>query len=55
MIFRDERAVVSRREWAAVLVTALIGVALTPLPYALGYELARPGIEFTGILMNPED
>jgi len=25
------------------------------VPYALGYALARPGTEFTGIIMNPED
>ncbi len=46
---------VSLREWGVAIVVALFVVALTLIPYLLGYALARPGTEFTGVIMNPED
>lgn len=46
---------VGRREWAIAFLIALVAVALTMIPYALGYILVRPGLTFTGVLMNPED
>lgn len=45
----------SRREWTIAVLVALIAIALTLVPYALGYALARPGLVYTGTLMNPED
>ena len=46
---------ISRREWVVAIVIALIVTALLQVPYALGYALARPGTEFTGLLINVED
>ena len=46
---------ISRREWRIVLLVAFGVTALLFVPYVLGYILARPGTEFTGIIMNPED
>jgi hypothetical protein len=43
------------REWLAALCVAVVAVGLLQIPYALGYALARPGTEFTGVIMNPED
>jgi len=45
----------SRREWFGAIVIALAVAGLAQIPYVLGYALARPGIEFTGVIMNPED
>lgn len=45
----------TRREWGWAWAVALGATALTLIPYALGYALARPGWEFTGVVMNPED
>lgn len=50
---RGER--IAPREWMIALGVALVVVGLTLIPYALGYALARPGLEFTGVIMNPED
>jgi hypothetical protein len=49
------RLIVSRREWFLALVFAVLLTTLLAVPYALGHVLARPGTEFTGTLMNPED
>jgi hypothetical protein len=49
------RLIVSRREWFLATTFALLLTALLATPYVLGYVLARPGNEFTGVLMNPED
>lgn len=46
---------VSRREWLIALAVALAALTLAQIPYILGYACARPGMEFTGIIMNPED
>ena len=43
------------REWLAALCVAVVAIGLLQIPYALGYTLARPGTEFTGVIMNPED
>ncbi|MBI4790109.1 MAG: hypothetical protein HY782_24000 [Chloroflexi bacterium] len=45
----------TRREWTVALVVALVAVALTLVPYALGYAFTRPGLVYTGLVMNPED
>jgi hypothetical protein len=37
-----------------VLITVLV-ITLQQIPYALGYRMARPGMEFTGLLINVED
>jgi len=42
-------------EWLAAFCIALVAVGLLQIPYALGYALARPGQEFAGVIMNPED
>ena len=46
---------VVRREWLTVLVITLILIALTILPYWLGYRTAPDGVLFSGTIMNPED
>ncbi|MBM3129822.1 MAG: hypothetical protein FJ009_14515 [Chloroflexi bacterium] len=46
---------ISRYEWIAALAIALLVTALLQLPYALGYALAQPGTEYTGLLINVED
>ncbi len=46
---------VTPHEWVIAALIALAAIALTLIPYVLGYALARPGTEFTGIIMNPED
>jgi hypothetical protein len=46
---------VSFREQKIAFVVALVAVALTAIPYLLGYTFAREGSVFTGLLMNPED
>ncbi len=43
------------REWRMAFLIAVIAVAITLIPYALGYALQRPAMPFTGIVMNPED
>ncbi len=48
-------AVVTRREWLIAFVIAAATILLTLIPYALGYAFARPDLEFTGVIMNPED
>ncbi len=45
----------TRREWIMALVIALVATGIMQVPYLLGYALARPGTEFTGILINVED
>ncbi len=45
----------TRNDWLQALLVALILVAVTLIPVALGYAFARPGTEFMGMLMNPED
>jgi hypothetical protein len=42
-------------EWLLAAGVALAATLLLLIPYVLGYALAQPGTEFTGILMNPED
>ena len=42
-------------EALAALLVALILVGVTLIPDALGFALARPGTQFMGTLMNPED
>src|SRR3990172_2572580 len=54
-MIRASQFSVTRREWWIALLIALAAVALTWVPYGLGYQLARPDTEFTGVLMNPED
>lgn len=51
----NSNANVTSRDWIIAAVVALVAVALTMIPYALGYALARDGTEFTGVIMNPED
>lgn len=46
---------ISRREGLAALGLAVITSALLLLPYLLGYGLARPGTQYAGLIMNPED
>lgn len=46
---------ISRREWIIALLIALAMTAILTIPYLLGYNLARPGSVFTGLVMNPED
>ncbi len=45
----------SMREWLFAFLIAAILTALLQIPYALGYALARPGTEFTGLMVNVED
>ncbi|MEW5719875.1 MAG: hypothetical protein AB1817_14700, partial [Chloroflexota bacterium] len=45
----------TRREWFVAILIALSVTALLQVPYALGYALARPGTEYTGLLINVED
>ena len=45
----------SRREWLIACFVALLAIGLTLIPYILGYGFTRPGLVFTGIVMNPED
>jgi hypothetical protein len=45
----------SGRELTLAFLIALATITLVSIPYALGYALARPGQEFTGVIMNPED
>lgn len=45
----------SRKEKVWVCAVACIAIALMLLPYWLGYVFARPGLEPTGVIMNPED
>ena len=49
------RLIVSPREWILAITFSLLLTALLATPYVLGHTLTRPGIEFTGTLMNPED
>lgn len=46
---------ISQCEWILVIMIALSITALLQIPYALGYLLAHPGTEFTGLLINVED
>jgi hypothetical protein len=45
----------STAEWGRALAVALLAIALTLIPYLLGYATAQEGMAFTGLLMNPED
>ncbi len=45
----------SKRDWMIVCLIAAGVTILLSVPYVLGYAFARPGTEFTGIIMNPED
>ncbi|MDE3091686.1 MAG: hypothetical protein KGJ80_20125, partial [Chloroflexota bacterium] len=36
-------------------VIALFAIAVMQIPYALGYSLAQPGTEYSGLLLNVED
>jgi len=38
-----------------IVLVALITLALTALPYTLGYVMAPPDMEFGGLVMNIED
>lgn len=49
------RRAITLSEWRSVLLIAVIVIAVLQLPYALGYALAQPGTEFTGLLINVED
>lgn len=51
----NSSAWVSRREWITAVAIALFVTALLQIPYALGYALAQPGTEYTGLLINVED
>jgi hypothetical protein len=46
---------ITRHEALAALGLAVTTSALLLLPYLLGYGLARPGTQYTGLIMNPED
>jgi len=46
---------ISRREWLTVLAITLVLIAITILPYWLGYRTAPEGMIFSGTIMNPED
>ncbi len=46
---------IARREWLTATAIALGLIALMQIPYALGYLLAPPDTEYTGILLNVED
>ncbi len=45
----------TRQEWIMALVVALVAAGIMQVPYVLGYVSARPGTEFTGLLINLED
>lgn len=45
----------TRREWQFSMLVAFVAAILTQLPYVLGHTFARPGTEFTGLLINLED
>lgn len=51
----DQSSRASRREWTIAIVVALAVAALLQVPYALGYILARPDTQFTGLMVNVED
>lgn len=51
----ENRNSTTKREWMVALAVALAALALTSIPYVLGYAFARPGFFYTGIVMNPED
>ncbi|MGB8646407.1 MAG: hypothetical protein WCF84_14305 [Anaerolineae bacterium] len=42
-------------EWLAATGLSLVLVALTTVPYILGYALSGTDKEFSGVIMNPED
>lgn len=46
---------IARREWFTALAIAFGVTVLMQIPYALGYALARPGTEYTGLMINVED
>ncbi|MBI5651719.1 MAG: hypothetical protein HZC40_14940 [Chloroflexi bacterium] len=46
---------ISAREWTRVLLVTVFAVALVHIPYGLGYAFAPADLQFTGIMMNPED
>lgn len=52
---RENSEKTSRKDQVWACVIACIAVALMVLPYWLGYVFARPGLEPTGVIMNPED
>jgi hypothetical protein len=55
LVFEGWRLQAASRHLLAASAVAVAVVVLTLIPYGLGYVLARPGLEFTGSLMNPED
>lgn len=46
---------ISLNEWLVAAGVALAMTVVLALPYILGYLTSGPGIEFTGLIMNPED
>jgi hypothetical protein len=53
--FGDGNMKSAKGQWVIAIIVALVFIAMTSLPYILGYALARPGLTFTGTVMNPED
>jgi hypothetical protein len=43
------------REWMMAFAVALVATSAMQIPYFLGYVLARPNTEYTGLLINIED
>ena len=54
-VFDKTRNPVARGEWLIVLAIAVAAVAFVQIPYVLGYALAKPGTEFTGLMINVDD
>ena len=46
---------ITRREWLWAWVVAVLVVALTCVPYLVGWAITPPGYRFTGLLINPID
>ena len=51
----DRQGSIASTEWLGAALVALFAVALTLIPYVLGYALARPGTQYMGLVTNPED
>ncbi len=49
------RLIPSRKEWLIVAIVAVLASAVMQIPVCAGHFLARPGTEFTGIVVNIED
>lgn len=43
------------RQWLLAFMIASVATAMMQIPYALGYLMARPDTEYTGLLLNVED